>query len=307
MYINFRDSKLTRLLSDSLGGNSQTAIICNCSPAKINYRETCSTLEFAHRAKSIRNKVKVNVFWSDEQNFIHKWKGKPKYAKSSPLTHTAVALPSPSSFSVSEKLQMLAHENSQLKLERKQLDIQMEELKGIMTTPQDSLLVDEKEMKKEFSLKPLQNSEILPSLVSSGNISPSESSCKKRRIERRHSYGCMLLDREDFTLSDVSRMLILKNFLESPIEPIERCSNCADIHKEIVCMRMDNEYLRVKIQQLEYIVEANAASRRISTSSLHRESSILLGNQLRRDIRLRCNGKTEFFSFIGNMYEISSQ
>ncbi|XP_053991155.1 uncharacterized protein LOC128883143 isoform X2 [Hylaeus volcanicus] len=60
-HITYRDSKLTRLLSNSLGGNSKTLIICCCSPELCDARESISTLEFASRAKCIRNKAKVNL------------------------------------------------------------------------------------------------------------------------------------------------------------------------------------------------------------------------------------------------------
>lgn len=59
-HIPYRDSKLTRILQDSLGGNSKTAIIITCSPAMCNEAETISTLRFGFRAKSIKNKPKVN-------------------------------------------------------------------------------------------------------------------------------------------------------------------------------------------------------------------------------------------------------
>jgi len=59
-HVPYRDSKLTRLLQDSLGGNSYTVIICNVSPAKINAEETLSSLRFAERAKKIENKAVVN-------------------------------------------------------------------------------------------------------------------------------------------------------------------------------------------------------------------------------------------------------
>ena len=59
-HIPYRDSKLTRILQDSLGGNSKTAIIITCSPALCNESETISTLRFGFRAKSIKNKPKVN-------------------------------------------------------------------------------------------------------------------------------------------------------------------------------------------------------------------------------------------------------
>ncbi|OMJ90375.1 hypothetical protein SteCoe_7291 [Stentor coeruleus] len=59
-HVPYRDSKLTRILQDSLGGNSKTAIIITCSPALSNESETISTLRFGFRAKSIKNKPKVN-------------------------------------------------------------------------------------------------------------------------------------------------------------------------------------------------------------------------------------------------------
>ena len=59
-HIPYRDSKLTRLLQDSLGGNTKTVMIAAISPADYNYDETISTLRYASRAKSIKNKPKVN-------------------------------------------------------------------------------------------------------------------------------------------------------------------------------------------------------------------------------------------------------
>jgi hypothetical protein len=65
-HIHYRDSKLTFLLKDSLGGNSKTCIIANISPAATSYAETLSTLKFAQRAKLIRNKAVVNEICSDK-------------------------------------------------------------------------------------------------------------------------------------------------------------------------------------------------------------------------------------------------
>ena len=59
-HIPYRDSRLTRLLQDSLGGNTKTVMIAACSPADYNYEESLSTLRFAARAKSIKNKPRVN-------------------------------------------------------------------------------------------------------------------------------------------------------------------------------------------------------------------------------------------------------
>ncbi|CAH0664246.1 unnamed protein product [Spodoptera exigua] len=55
-HVPYRDSKLTRILQDSLGGNSKTIMIANIGPASYNYDETITTLRYAHRAKAIKNK-----------------------------------------------------------------------------------------------------------------------------------------------------------------------------------------------------------------------------------------------------------
>ncbi|RCH98533.1 hypothetical protein CU098_000599, partial [Rhizopus stolonifer] len=59
-HIPYRDSKLTRLLQDSLGGNSQTLMLACCSPADQNFQETLSTLKYANRARNIKNKISLN-------------------------------------------------------------------------------------------------------------------------------------------------------------------------------------------------------------------------------------------------------
>lgn len=59
-HIPYRDSKLTRLLQDSLGGNSQTLMLACVSPADTNFMETLNTLKYANRARNIKNRVTVN-------------------------------------------------------------------------------------------------------------------------------------------------------------------------------------------------------------------------------------------------------
>lgn len=59
-HIPYRDSKLTRLLQDSLGGNARTVMVANVGPASYNVEETLTTLRYANRAKNIKNKPKVN-------------------------------------------------------------------------------------------------------------------------------------------------------------------------------------------------------------------------------------------------------
>ena len=59
-FIPYRDSKLTRILQDSLGGNSRTTMIACVSPAETNYEESLSTIRYASRARNIKNKPVVN-------------------------------------------------------------------------------------------------------------------------------------------------------------------------------------------------------------------------------------------------------
>ena len=59
-HIPYRDSKLTRILQDSLGGNSRTTMIACVSPAESNYEESLNSIKYASRARNIKNKAVVN-------------------------------------------------------------------------------------------------------------------------------------------------------------------------------------------------------------------------------------------------------
>jgi len=62
--VPYRESKLTRVLSESLGGNSKTCLIITGSPSTYNDQETLSTLRFGQRARSIKNQAKINREYS---------------------------------------------------------------------------------------------------------------------------------------------------------------------------------------------------------------------------------------------------
>ena len=65
-FVPYRDSKLTRMLKDSLGGNCKTVMIATISPASSQYEETVNPLKYANRAKNIKTKAVANkkmVYW----------------------------------------------------------------------------------------------------------------------------------------------------------------------------------------------------------------------------------------------------
>ena len=59
-HVPYRDSKLTRILQETLGGNSKTTLLVTCVNSAYHAEETCSSLRFAARAQEIRNIVKIN-------------------------------------------------------------------------------------------------------------------------------------------------------------------------------------------------------------------------------------------------------
>lgn len=84
-FVPYRDSKLTRILQESLGGNSQTCLVITCSLSAYNDRETLSTLRFGNRAKSIKNAVKQNAQRSAKELLILLTQAEDKIKKNQSL------------------------------------------------------------------------------------------------------------------------------------------------------------------------------------------------------------------------------
>eukprot|EP00892_Ulva_mutabilis_P011777 jgi/Ulvmu1/8972/UM005_0063.1 len=80
-HIPYRDSKLTRILEDSLGGNCKTTMMCMVSPALDAFAEGVSTLKFANRAKTIRNRAEVNED-ADHRTLLRKYEKELKQLRS---------------------------------------------------------------------------------------------------------------------------------------------------------------------------------------------------------------------------------
>ena len=67
-HVPYRDSKLTRFLQDSLGGNSKTLMIACVSPSDRDFMETLNTLKYSNRARNIKNKVHMCEMYFDKES-----------------------------------------------------------------------------------------------------------------------------------------------------------------------------------------------------------------------------------------------
>ncbi|KAF3495694.1 hypothetical protein DY000_02057451, partial [Brassica cretica] len=120
-HIPYRDSKLTRILQHSLGGNARTAIICTLSPASTHAEQSRNTLYFANRAKEVTNNAQVNMVVSDKQLVKHLQK---EVARLEAERRT----PGPST-EKDFKIQLMEMEMEELRRQRDDAQIQLEELR----------------------------------------------------------------------------------------------------------------------------------------------------------------------------------
>ncbi|KAF8114310.1 hypothetical protein N665_0039s0074 [Sinapis alba] len=120
-HIPYRDSKLTRILQHSLGGNARTAIICTLSPASTHAEQSRNTLYFANRAKEVTNNAQVNMVVSDKQLVKHLQK---EVARLEAERRT----PGPSK-EKDFKIQQMEMEMEELRRQRDDAQIQLEELR----------------------------------------------------------------------------------------------------------------------------------------------------------------------------------
>ncbi|NWH66467.1 KIF4 protein, partial [Geococcyx californianus] len=146
-FVPYRDSKLTRLLQDSLGGNSHTLMIACVSPADSNLEETLNTLRYADRARKIKNKPIINV--DPQAAEIHHLKQQVQQLQVLLLQAHGGTLPvSINSMAPSENLQSLMEKNQSLMEENQKLSQGLSEAAGQTAQVLERMILAEQENEK---------------------------------------------------------------------------------------------------------------------------------------------------------------
>ncbi|NWW44046.1 KIF4 protein, partial [Pedionomus torquatus] len=146
-FVPYRDSKLTRLLQDSLGGNSHTLMIACVSPADSNLEETLNTLRYADRARKIKNKPIVNL--DPQAAELHNLKQQVQQLQVLLLQAHGGTLPvSINSMAPSENLQSLMEKNQSLMEENQKLSRGLSEAAGQTAQMLERIILTEQENEK---------------------------------------------------------------------------------------------------------------------------------------------------------------
>ncbi|XP_069052336.1 kinesin heavy chain [Lepisosteus oculatus] len=222
-HVPYRDSKMTRILQDSLGGNCRTTIIICCSPSVFNEAETKSTLMFGQRAKTIKNTVSLNLELTAEE-----WK--KKYEK--------------------EK-----EKNKSLKAVIQRLETELSRWRNGEAVPEDEQL-SEREQK---SLETCDNTPIIDNLAPSIALVSTE---EKRKYEEEISKLYKQLDDKDDEINQQSQlaeklkqqMLDQEELLASTRRDYEK------IQEELTRLQMENEAAKDEVKEVLQALEELAVN-----------------------------------------------
>ncbi|TGZ36834.1 hypothetical protein CRM22_011386 [Opisthorchis felineus] len=163
-HIPYRDSKLTRLLQDSLGGNAKTVMVANIGPATYNYDETLNTLRYASRAKNIKNKPKINEDPKDA--LLREYQSEIERLKSL-LKNRSAGIPRELSDNRRRRSQKQRHTSTRTGPdtgEEPSTDNEVEEIEAYMKEQQDKLSAEKEAILNDHSLVAEEKSRLLGEL-----------------------------------------------------------------------------------------------------------------------------------------------
>lgn len=190
-HIPYRDSKLTRLLQDSLGGNTKTLMIAALSPAADNYEETLSTLRYANRAKSIKNKPKINEDPKDAM--LRQLQDEINLLKAQLAGKVPVSVSQTSNYNT--KRDQIEDEKQKLRKEFEEKIREVEQQYEEEKMSKEALMKQMESLKVHYDLQidSLEDSNKIDDLIINGNVSNEKplANRKSARLNRKSSSGIL--------------------------------------------------------------------------------------------------------------------
>ncbi|XVF53872.1 hypothetical protein PTKIN_Ptkin05aG0134400 [Pterospermum kingtungense] len=278
-HIPYRDSKLTRILQHSLGGNARTAIICTLSPAVSHFEQSRNTLFFATRAKEVTNNAQVNMVVSDKQLVKH-------LQKEVARLEAELRTPDPSR-EKDLKIQQMEMEIEELKRQRDLAQSQVDELRRKLQEDQQMSNPLESPPRPPVK-KCLSYSDVLSPKLDGKELGRSDKTRKTvlRRSMRQSSTA-------PFTLMHEIRKL--EHLQEQLGEEANRALEV--LQKEVACHRLGNQDAAETIAKLQAEIREMRSVRSTTKKEVDVETAIApnksVSANLKEEItRLHSQGST---------------
>ncbi|CAL5200221.1 unnamed protein product [Lathyrus oleraceus] len=260
-HVPYRDSKLTRLLRDSLGGKTKTCIIATVSPSIHCLEETLSTLDYAHRAKNIKNKPEVN------QKMMKSAMIKDLYSEIDRLKQEVYA----------------AREKNGIYIPRDRY-LHEEAEKKAMTEKIERMELDADSKDKNLvELQELYNSQQLLTAELSGKLEKTERSLEETEqtlfdLEERHKQANATIKEKEFLISNLlkSEKELVERAIELRAELENAASDVSNLFSKIERKDKIEEGNRVLIQkfQSQLAQQLEALHKTVSASVMHQEQQL---------------------------------
>ncbi|KAM4670224.1 kinesin heavy chain [Amazona ochrocephala] len=266
-HVPYRDSKMTRILQDSLGGNCRTTIVICCSPSVFNEAETKSTLMFGQRAKTIKNTVSVNLELTAEE-----WK--KKYEK--------------------EK-----DKNKSLKNVIQHLELELNRWRNGEAVPEDEQI----SAKDQKNLEPCDNTPIIDNITP---VVASISTEEKQKYDDEIASLYRQLDDKDDEINQQSQlaeklkqqMLDQEELLASTRRDYEK------IQEELTRLQIENEAAKDEVKEVLQALEELAVN--YDQKSQEVEDKTRANEQLADELAQKSSALTATQRELGQLQELSN-